>query len=36
VELPEGVYLADVGFGNLAPTSALCSLRRLNRKRRMS
>lgn len=23
VELPEGVYLADVGFGNLAPTSAL-------------
>jgi N-hydroxyarylamine O-acetyltransferase len=23
VELPEGPYLADVGFGNLAPTSAL-------------
>ena len=23
VELPEGQYLADVGFGNLAPTSAL-------------
>jgi N-hydroxyarylamine O-acetyltransferase len=23
VELPEGVYLADVGFGNLAPTCAL-------------
>jgi N-hydroxyarylamine O-acetyltransferase len=23
VELPEGTYLADVGFGNLAPTSAL-------------
>jgi N-hydroxyarylamine O-acetyltransferase len=23
VELPEGIYLADVGFGNLAPTSAL-------------
>jgi N-hydroxyarylamine O-acetyltransferase len=23
VELPEGAYLADVGFGNLAPTSAL-------------
>src|SRR5947209_1156556 len=23
VELPEGSYLADVGFGNLAPTSAL-------------
>ena len=23
VELPEGNYLADVGFGNLAPTSAL-------------
>jgi hypothetical protein len=23
VELPEGVYLADVGFGNLAPTSAI-------------
>jgi N-hydroxyarylamine O-acetyltransferase len=23
VELPEGLYLADVGFGNLAPTSAL-------------
>jgi N-hydroxyarylamine O-acetyltransferase len=23
VELPEGRYLADVGFGNLAPTSAL-------------
>ena len=23
VELPEGHYLADVGFGNLAPTSAL-------------
>ncbi len=23
IELPEGSYLADVGFGNLAPTSAL-------------
>ncbi|WFU84727.1 arylamine N-acetyltransferase [Bradyrhizobium sp. CIAT3101] len=23
VDLPEGAYLADVGFGNLAPTSAL-------------
>ena len=23
VDLPEGPYLADVGFGNLAPTSAL-------------
>ncbi|HZD41504.1 MAG TPA: arylamine N-acetyltransferase, partial [Terriglobales bacterium] len=23
IELPEGPYLADVGFGNLAPTSAL-------------
>ena len=23
VELPEGLFLADVGFGNLAPTSAL-------------
>ncbi len=23
VELPEGIYLADVGFGNLAPTRAL-------------
>src|SRR5215210_561666 len=23
VELPEGTYLADVGFGNLAPTCAL-------------
>jgi N-hydroxyarylamine O-acetyltransferase len=23
VELPEGAYLADVGFGNLAPTAAL-------------
>jgi N-hydroxyarylamine O-acetyltransferase len=23
VEMPEGPYLADVGFGNLAPTSAL-------------
>ena len=23
VDLPEGSYLADVGFGNLAPTSAL-------------
>lgn len=23
VELPEGIYLADVGFGNLAPTCAL-------------
>lgn len=23
IELPEGAYLADVGFGNLAPTSAL-------------
>src|ERR1700755_2233518 len=23
VELPEGPYLADVGFGNLAPTRAL-------------
>jgi len=23
VELPEGAYLADVGFGNLAPTSAV-------------
>src|SRR5262249_8971646 len=23
VELPEGPYLADVGFGNLAPTGAL-------------
>src|SRR4030095_8708345 len=23
IELPEGVYLADVGFGNLAPTCAL-------------
>src|SRR5215470_1696700 len=23
VELPEGAYLADVGFGNLAPTTAL-------------
>jgi N-hydroxyarylamine O-acetyltransferase len=23
VNLPEGLYLADAGFGNLAPTSAL-------------
>jgi N-hydroxyarylamine O-acetyltransferase len=23
VDLPEGTYLADVGFGNLAPTCAL-------------
>lgn len=23
VEMPEGPYLADVGFGNLAPTCAL-------------
>ena len=23
IELPEGAYLADVGFGNLAPTAAL-------------
>jgi N-hydroxyarylamine O-acetyltransferase len=23
VELPEGLFLADVGFGNLAPTAAL-------------
>jgi N-hydroxyarylamine O-acetyltransferase len=36
VELPEGPYLADVGFGNLAPTSHSCCGQALSRTRHTS
>src|SRR5579872_3194705 len=32
VELPEGNFLADVGFGNLAPTSALLLVPQIEQK----
>jgi N-hydroxyarylamine O-acetyltransferase len=36
VEMPDGPYLADVGFGNLAPTSALLLREGFNNRHRTS
>jgi N-hydroxyarylamine O-acetyltransferase len=36
VDMPEGSYLADVGFGNLAPHRLSCSERALNKRHRTS